>query len=139
VRVVVAGHLPREPRNAPLHLFSASPELVDFAGGTYRRRSAQTSRLLGQLFENLREEGFAVSFTIEDFNRQYVKDHFARLTPEERREALESLPPDERRNVLQSLPAEELLAVLSADQIRQHLEQLSTGRRSQPRKPRRKR
>jgi hypothetical protein len=104
VRVVVAGQLAREARNAPLHLFSASPGLVDFAGAAYRRRSEQTSRLLGQLFENLRAEGFAVSFTIEDFNRQYVKEHFARLTPGERREALQSLPPQERREILQSLP-----------------------------------
>src|SRR5579884_1577973 len=58
VRVVVAGELPREAHNAPLHLFSASPELVGFASGAYRRRSEQTSRLLGQLFENLRSEGF---------------------------------------------------------------------------------
>jgi hypothetical protein len=32
VRVIVAGQLPREPHNAPLHLFSAAPELVGFAG-----------------------------------------------------------------------------------------------------------
>jgi hypothetical protein len=139
IRVVVAGELPREPHNAPLHLFSASPELVGFASGAYRRRSEQTSRLLGQLFDRLRGEGFVVAFTMEDFNRQYVKEHFARLTPEERREALEALPPDERREVLQSLPAEELLAVLSADQMRRHLEQLTAGRPAQPRKPRRKR
>jgi hypothetical protein len=36
VRVVVAGELSREPHNAPLHLFSASPELVAFGGGAYR-------------------------------------------------------------------------------------------------------
>src|SRR6516225_762670 len=90
IRVVVAGELPREPHNAPLHLFSASPELVGFAGGAYRRRSEQTSRLLGQLFDWLRGEGFDVSFTMEDFNRQYIKEHFARLTPQERREALQS-------------------------------------------------
>src|SRR5437867_3138098 len=33
IRVVVAGELPREPHNAPLHLFSAAPELVGFAAG----------------------------------------------------------------------------------------------------------
>src|SRR5438477_8320179 len=32
VRVVVAGELPRQPHNAPLHLFRASPELVAVAG-----------------------------------------------------------------------------------------------------------
>ena len=32
VSVVVAGLLPLEPHNAPLHLFSASPELGGFGG-----------------------------------------------------------------------------------------------------------
>src|SRR3954447_8521533 len=76
VRVIVAGELPQEAHNAPLHLFSAAPELVEFGRGAYRRRSEQTSRLLGQLFERLRGEGFEMSFTMEDFNRQYVKEHF---------------------------------------------------------------
>src|SRR5262249_4062095 len=42
VRVVVAGELPREPHNAPLHLFSASAELVGFGSRAYRRRSEDT-------------------------------------------------------------------------------------------------
>ncbi len=162
VRVIVAGQLPREPHNAPLHLFSAAPELVGFASGAYRRRSLQTSRLLGQLFESLQGEGFAMSFTMEDFNRQYVKEHFRKLAPEERREVVQSLPPDERREfvrtlppedrrevlrslppedqeeVLRSLPLEKRLAGLSAEQIRRYLDQLTAGRSSGPRKPRRK-
>jgi hypothetical protein len=121
-----------------LHLFSAAPELVEFGRDAYRRRSEQTSRLLGQLFERLRGEGFAVSFTMEDFNRQFAKEHFKKLTPEERREALESLPPEERRQVLQSLAPEERLAGLSAEQIRQYLDQLTTQRSAGARKPRRK-
>jgi hypothetical protein len=139
IRVVVAGELPQEAHNAPLHLFSAAPNLVDFGGSAYQRRSEQTSRLLGQLFEKLRGEGFAVSFTMEDFNRQYVKEHFKNLTPAERREALESLAPEERRTVLQSLPVEELLTFLSAEQVQQLRDQLLGGRAPQPRKPRRKR
>ena len=138
IRVVVAGELPREAHNAPLHLFSAAPEVVEFGGSSYQRRSGQTSRLLGQLFEKLRGEGFAVSFTMEDFNRQYVKEHFARLTPKERREALEALPPEEREEVLQALPAEERMAGLSPAQIRQYLDQLTAGGTAVPRKPRRK-
>jgi hypothetical protein len=159
IRVVVAGELPREPHNAPLHLFSAAPDLVGFGRSAYQRRSANTSALLGQLFDRLHEEGFAMSFTMEDFQRQYVKEHFARLTPEERREVLESLPPEERRQVLQSLPPEERrqvlqslppeerlagllveqrLAGLSAEQIRQYLDQLTARRSAGTRKPRRK-
>jgi hypothetical protein len=126
VRVIVAGQLPREAHNAPLHLFSASPELVGFAGGAYRRRSDQTSRLLGELFDNLRSEGFAVSFTMEDFNRQYIQKHFARLTPEEQEQVLRSVPPERR------------LAGLSEEQIRQYLERLHEGRPAAPRRPRRK-
>src|SRR4051812_30931856 len=71
VRVIVAGQLPRVEHNAPLHLFSAAPELVAFGGGAYRRRSEKGSRLLGQLFERFRGEGYAVTFTWEDFELQY--------------------------------------------------------------------
>jgi hypothetical protein len=139
IRVLVAGELPQEVHNAPLHLFSAAPNLIEFGSSAYRQRSEQTSRLLGQLFERLRAEGLAVSFTMEDFNRQYVKEHFRKLTPAERREALESLAPDERREVLQSLPVGELLTLLSAEQVQQLRDQLLAGRAPQPRKSRRKR
>jgi hypothetical protein len=151
VRVVVAGELPREGHNAPLHLFSAAPALVEYGRGAYRRRSEDTSLLLGQLLQTFQGEGFAMSYTMEDFKRDYVKEHFAKLTPEERREvlqaltpeeqreALERLPPERLREVLQALPPEKLLAGLSADQIRQYLDQLTAGRPAGPRKPRRKR
>ena len=127
VRVVVAGELPREAHNAPLHLFSASPELVGFGGGAYRQRSENTSLLLGRLFERLQGEGLAMSYTMEDFKRDYLKERFLQLTPEKRREVLQSLPPEER------------LAGLSAEQIRQHLDQLTAARPTEPRKSRRKR
>jgi hypothetical protein len=138
VRVVVAGELPQEAHNAPLHLFSAAPELVEFGGTSYQRRSERTSLLLGQLFEKLRGEDFAVAYTMEDFERQYIKEHFGRLTVEERQEALKSLTPEER---LAGMPPEQRLAGLSAEQIeqaRQYLDRLTGGRTSATRKPRRK-
>jgi hypothetical protein len=73
-----------------------------------------------------------MSFTMEDFKRQYVKEHFKKLTPEERREALESLAANERREVLQSL-----LTFLSPEQIERLRDQLITGRPNRLRKPRR--
>jgi hypothetical protein len=150
LRVIVAGQLPREAHNAPLHLFSASPELVGFARDTYRQRSEETSLLLGQLFARYQGEDFIMSFTMEDFKRQYIKEHFRELTPQERQEALQSLPPEEQRKVLQSLPLEERqqvlqslpleerLAGLSAEQIQQYLDKLTTAPPPAPRKPRRK-
>jgi hypothetical protein len=135
IRVVVAGELPREAHNAPLHLFSAAPNLVEFGSSAYQRRSEQTSRLLEQLFERLRGEGFEMAFTMEDFNRQYFKEHFLQLTPEEQEEVLRSLSPERR---LAGLPPEQRLAGLSAEKIREYLEQLTAGRPTAPRKPRRK-
>ena len=147
IRVVVVGELPQAAHNAPLHLFSAAPNLVEFGGSAYQRRSEQTSRLLNLLFEKLQAVGFAVSFTMEDFNHWYTKEFFAKLTPEEQREALQALPPEKQQEVLQTLPPEQRLAGLppeqrlaglTAEEIRQYLDQLTAGRPAAPRKPRRK-
>lgn len=138
VRVLVAGELPREEHNAPLHLFSASPELVGFGQGVYRQRSQETSRLLRQLLHTYQGD-FLMAFTWADFERWYIKDHFRVLRPEEQRDALEQLSPEQRRELFQLLPAEERLAGLTAEEIRQYLDQQPTGRRAQPRRPRRNR
>ena len=101
IRVVVAGELPREPHNSPLHLFSAAPELVEFGRSAYRRQSEQTSLLLGQLFKKFWEEGLAVSYTMDDFIHDYIKEHFPLLTPQEQRDALKvSLPNNSGKSCL---------------------------------------
>src|SRR5262249_48131384 len=135
VRVVVAGELPREPHNAPLHLFSASPELARYGSGTYRLRSEQTSVLITQLFATFKKEGFAVPYTMEDFKRDYVIEHFPEPTPEEQEKAVKSVPP---KTLLKSVPAERILATLSEKQIREYLDRLSAKRPAPTRKPRRK-
>ena len=58
IRVVVAGELSREPHNAPLHLFSASPDLVGFGGRAYQRHSRNTSGLLARCSRGFRWRGF---------------------------------------------------------------------------------
>lgn len=80
-----------------------------------------------------------MSYTMADFQRDFVRKHFTDLLPEERREILASLPPEDRRDMLASLPPEERLAGLSEAQIRQYLERLAANRQAKPRKPRRKR
>jgi len=139
VRVIVAGELPRETHNAPLHLFSASPDLVGFGRGAYRRHSENTSELLGQLFEQFKGEGFAMSYTMEDFKRDTNRKHFLKLPLKEQQEIVQSLPPKVQKELLQALPLEERLAGLSKDQIRAYLDQPTTGRPTASRKPRRKR
>jgi len=138
VRVVVAGELPRKPHNAPLHLFSATPELVGYGRNTYRQHSERTSGMLRQLLQRFQGENLVMPYTWADFDRDYIKEHFPQLPAEERREILQSLPPGKRREVLESLPPEERLAGLSVEQIRQYLEQLTARRPTKPRKQRRK-
>ncbi len=79
-----------------------------------------------------------MSFTMEDFKRQYIQEHFAQLTPEEQRKALERVSPEHRREVLRSLTPEELLGALSAEQIREYLDRLTAEPSEQPRRSRRK-
>lgn len=86
-------------------------------------------------------------FTMEDFRRQFVKEHFPQLSPTEKEEVLQALPPKERQEVLRTLPPEERLAGLppeerlaglSEEQIRRYLERLTAERPARSRKPRRK-
>ena len=135
VRVVVAGELRRQPHNAPLHLFSASPHLVGFGGRAYRRRSERTSRLLGDLFGQFRGEGLAVAYTMKDFDRDYIKRHLPELPREEREDVLRALAPEER---LAGLAPEERLAGLSIEEIRRYLQRATAGRKVPSRKPGRK-
>lgn len=135
MRVIVAGRLPREPHNAALHLFSASPELVEYGSSAYERRSPDTGNLLGQILAMMQAEGFAMPYTMADFRRDYVKRYFPELTPEEQEEVLRAIPVEQR---LAGLPPEERLAGLSPEQIQQYLAQLAAGHPTRPQKRRRK-
>jgi len=74
-------------------------------------------------------------FTMEDFNKQYIKEHFPQLTSEERKEVLKKLPPEER---LAGLPQEQRLAGMSPEEIQRYLDQLTAKQPASKRKPRRK-
>jgi len=91
--------------------------------------------LLRLLFKQLRDEGFTMSYTIEDLKRDVAKKYFKQLSPEKQREMLQSLPPKVR---LAGLSPQERLADLSPEQIQQYLDQLNASRQAAPRKPRRK-
>jgi hypothetical protein len=132
VRVVVAGELPREERNAPLHLFSASAELVGFGRGAYRQHSEHTSRLLRQLLESYQEEGLGMPFTLADFDRWYIRSHFSQLTLQEQQEVFQTLPPERQQGLLQTLPPErqqELLQTLPPERQQELLQTLPLEKR----------
>jgi hypothetical protein len=103
IRVLVLRQLPMEERNAPLHLLSASPQLVAYGAAHYRQPSADTSTLIYQLYEGFRKEGIVVPYTMQDFRRDFAKEHFKDLTPAERRELIGSLSPEEREEIEKDL------------------------------------
>src|SRR5207249_8654284 len=105
IRVIVVGQLPRAEHNAPLHLFSGSAEQLAYGAAHYRQQSEDSSTLLSRLVERYRGEGMVMPYTMADFRREYAKEHFNDLTPEEKREALQSLSADER---LDGLSLEEI-------------------------------
>lgn len=68
-----------------------------------------------------------MSYTMEDFERDYVKEHFPKLTPEERLEVLQALSAEEQWQALERLPPERLqrvLRMLKVQQVRKILQSL---------------
>jgi len=111
--------LPENEHNAPLHLFSAAPELVKYGSNHYHQHSDHTSTLIRCLFVSYAQEGVTMPYTLEDFARDYAKEHLKELTPQER---LEGMSPEER---LEGMSAEEVLQMRKA--IEDHLRKLKNG------------
>ncbi len=137
---------------------------VGFGQEKYKKHSAKTSLVLDQLFESLKGEGLTM-YTMKDFERDYFKRHFLKLTQKEKVEfvrlmtqgtSLEGVSPEtllaglmrpkirqteltpEQEELLQTVPPEKRFAGLSDEKIRQYLEQRTAGRKTTTRKPRRK-
>jgi hypothetical protein len=136
IRVVVAAQLPQAEHNALLHLFSASAAQVGYGAEHYRRHSSETSTLVYQLFAGYRGEGIVMPYTMDDFKRDFILEHFKELTAEERRQALRGLPTEE---LLDCRSPEELLQALPLAEIERFLKKRQAERPSGARKPRRKR
>ena len=75
------SEIPKEERNAIWHLFSGVPEAVEFAARQYQGHTQEMSTIINQLFENYQLEGISMPYTMEDFQKDYVKDHLDVLTP----------------------------------------------------------
>ena len=67
--------------------------------------------MLNQLYELYQKEGIVMPYTMEDFNRDFTREHLYLLPPEER---LKGLPPEER---LKGLPPEERLKGLPSETV----------------------
>jgi Mg/Co/Ni transporter MgtE len=125
--------LPREEQNAPLLLFSAVPELVEYARGVYRQRSP-VSGVLRRILDEYQKEGIVMPYTFEDFDVDYILRYFPELPREKQREVLERLPSELRQELFRSLPLErgqEMLQALSPKQRRELLQALPSEQRQE--------
>jgi len=136
IRIIVLSEIPRVNRNAIWHLFSGIPEAVEFAATQYHGRTREMSTIINQLFEKYQLEGIDMPYTMEDFQRDYVKDHLDVLSPDDRlkglspNDRLKGLSPNDRlkglspNDRLKGLSLNDRLKGLSLAEIQEYLNQL---------------
>jgi hypothetical protein len=145
IRVIVTTRLDKQSHNAPFLFFTGKADSFLFSDNNYRWRVASARGLLNQLYERYFKEGIVMSYTLDDFHREYTDKFIESLPPEVRLkglspevvfkqytpdEFLNRLPPEVR---LQGLPPEkvfkqytpdELLSGLSPEVIEEYLAKL---------------
>jgi hypothetical protein len=140
IRIIVLSEINRSDHNALWHLFSGVEEQVAWGAVHYHKHTGDMSTVINQLFENYRLEGINVSYTIEDFRRDFTRDHIQLLSADERlqglpvEERLRGLPVEERlrglpvEERLHGLPVEDRLRSLSVEEIKEYLAKLESDR-----------
>lgn len=82
-----------------------------------------------------------MSYTMEDFRRDYVQEHFPQQTLAERLEILQSISPEERWKALEALPPQRLKSGESPRRAETHIDEAvrrpepaANGRADEPRR-----
>lgn len=119
IRIIVLSRISKSKNNAIWHLFSAVPETVAFGVFEYRWRSPVSS-VINELFKKYKLEGvITMPYTIEDYQKDYVREYLDRLSP---KDIIEKYPIE---RLLKAMPAEEILKGISKSEL---LELLKKGR-----------
>ena len=105
--MIVLSEIAHAEHNAIWHLFSGIPGEVEFAARQYRGHTREISTILNQLFENYQLEGVEMAYTMEDFQKDYVRDHLGVLSTDDR---------------LKGLSTDEILKRFSLEEIQKYLE-----------------
>jgi hypothetical protein len=144
--VIVLNEVPREAHNSFWHLFSGVPANIQYGAAHYRRRTDDASTILNRLFESYQQEGVVMPYTIEDFRRDFTKEHLSLLSPQDlvegltprqiqalRQQQLGHLSPKER---VEGLSLREMQVVF--EELRRQIEQSKAGKQTGKRAARRK-
>lgn len=120
IRLLVLNQIPIEQRNALWLLFNGKPQSFYYGNQHYQWRDPRQRAVLNKIYELYRMEGAVMPYTIEDFEKDYIREHLYVLSPEEvlkkysPEEVLNKYSPEER---LKGLSLEERLKGLSAEEL----------------------
>ncbi len=124
IRLIVLSRIPRKKENALWQLFSAKPENVKYGADHYRWRTAVSS-VIDDLFNNYNLEGVTMSYSIEDYQRDYLLDNLYKLSPEDR---LKGLGPDD---LLRRLTPDDRLKGLAPEDLVRTLQSMKSWKREE--------
>ena len=111
IRLIVLSQIPTGEHNAIWRLFSAKSESIIQARVQYKMNQPELSTIVQHLFEIYQQENIDMSYTIQDYQREYVRDHLNLLPTEE------VLKRYSAEDVLKRYSAEEVLKRYSADDL----------------------
>jgi hypothetical protein len=125
ITLIVLREVEPCPRNALWEIFSFEAAKVAAGAGSYQWRQDDHLPILELIYQHYREVGIPMSYTFDDFRREYESDLLKKMPLEKR---LAGLPPEDR---LRGLPPEERLLGLSDEdllQLKDLLERRTAGR-----------
>lgn len=118
IRLIVLNQIERIERNAFWLLFSGKADEFVYANQHYQWHCPTERAVLNQLYEWYKHKGVIMPYTMEDFTKDFTKEHL-HLLPSET--VFSQFSTEER---LKGLPSEERLKGLSIDEIMAYLEKV---------------
>ncbi len=106
IRLIVLSQIARSERNVFWLLFSGKAEEFIYANQHYHWHCPAERAVLNQLYEWYKQRGVVMPYTMDDFTKDFTKEHLHLLPPEE---VLRQFSPKER---LEGLSLEEITAYL---------------------------
>ncbi|MGH8476874.1 MAG: hypothetical protein ACRER2_14095 [Methylococcales bacterium] len=111
IRIIVLSRIAEGEHNAIWRLFSARRKAVLEARQAYQLHQLNMSTIVQQLFENYQRENIYMSYTVLDFQKDYVRDHLNLVSLDDR---LQGLSADE---VVKRFSTDDVLKCFSADDV----------------------
>jgi hypothetical protein len=118
IRLLVLNQIPLEQHNALWLLFNGKPQSFYYGNQHYKWHDPRQKAVLNKIFELYQMEGAIMPYTLEDFEKDYTREHLHLLSPQER---LKGLPSEER---LKGLSLEEVLSKYPQEVVDAYLLQL---------------